>query len=215
MAKRPTTAKALIKELDGHITASKATLSVNFNGSTVPLLLPAAGIVSGEDFGILKIGATSYVLELDRKGTSKTLKVIEPDAAKVAAIAKQLLPEPEEAPEVKAAREALEAFAVPKGYKLVLDSKGKPKLEAVDGGGSTGVGNGRSGGTRAPKNFGEKYPSVGDKLRNTKDGNTYTVVSVNKNDHGSEPNRVVFEDADGNKKSEGISGPFFSKYVKD
>jgi len=178
MAKRPATAKALLKELDGHIAASKAQLTVNFGGATLPLYLPNAGIVTGDDYGAMVIDGKPYLLELDRKGANKSVKVVtDPDATKLAAIVKQLLPEPEEPEEVKAAREALEAFTIPKGYKLEV-IKGKPTL--VASGGESSAGGRSAGGGEVTGSKKEPMPklTVGMTLTRSKDGHTYTVTGL-------------------------------------
>ena len=209
MVKRPNTAKALFKELEGHIKASKASLNVKFGDSLLTLHLPDAGIVTGDDYGAMMIGGKAYLLERDRKGHNHSVKVIEPDAATLEKVVRQLLPEPEEPEEVKEAKAALAALKAPEGYKYAVDAKTGALTVVED--------DTRPKRTRAPKGSvvkpeGKPDIAAGLKLRNKKD-ELYTVQSVELNtgyailvpEAGGEDVRKKLAKGDGTPKAPAVT----------
>jgi hypothetical protein len=198
MAKR-LTAKSLLAELHNVAQDSPSAVTVKIGGTTYTLVGEYIGTVAGETYGAVMIGEHTLILELDRRGTMRNAKVLtEPD---LAAVAGDLLPEPEPPAEVKAAMEAITAIKLPKGWKWGTDAKGQPQpVEDTEGD--------RAPRQRAPRGTAikkEKKPEVvkGTVLTRSKDGYQYKVTGVDTN-----LKKAFFEPLNKGEGDEGLAATY-------
>lgn len=198
MAKR-LTAKSLLAELQNVAQESPSAVTVKIGGTTYTLVGEYIGTVAGETYGAVMIGEHTLILELDRRGTMRNAKVLtEPDLAAVAA---DLLPEPEPPAEVKAAIEAITAIKLPKGWKWGTDAKGNPQpVEDAEGDSEPRK--------RAPRGTAvkkEKKPEVvkGTVLTRSKDGYQYKVTGVDTN-----LKKAFFEPLNKGEGDEGLAATY-------